>query len=320
MSGAPVVAAGEVRENGQTVVVPDTRAQQERLQHAIAAVDADLLARYPIDTYIQHLDARPRYAAYHFVSDATLEMCNAIAAGGREPLLEQYHQLVFMTLIARFRERIRGRILPLSIAEQYSLALQRIVDSLDTNAPGFYLYPNENFCKDVAICSQRMIPAGMRLIQEYSGVPRSLLWRHGPRQFFKGLWYFTFETRGFRTICEPHSDSRDFSEFTPEGLTRFCLRLAEFFELNPHVKGWFGDSWFYDPYVAVISPRLWYIRQIPEEGGAQFFYSGPGEEANRNALATSPTRQRLHAEGSYTPISYLMVWSRSALLRWAKRQ
>jgi hypothetical protein len=79
----------------------------------------------------------------------------------------------------------------------------------------------------------------------------------------------------------------------------------------------YGGSWFYDPKVKEISPRLRYLQDVPVAGGARLFRTGPSEGCTNDALSTSPTRKNLFNEGLYQPCGYALVWDRASQRRWA---
>lgn len=83
------------------------------------------------------------------------------------------------------------------------------------------------------------------------------------------------------------------------------------------MAGLWGASWFYDPQLAQISPRLSYLRARPSERGAIFIRLGSGSLHTQRAMQTSPTRRTLIASGVYRPVCYAMFWPRQDLLTWA---
>jgi hypothetical protein len=81
----------------------------------------------------------------------------------------------------------------------------------------------------------------------------------------------------------------------------------------------FGASWFYDPALDEISPRLGYLRKTPIAGGAFFIQGDATEEDKRNALSTSSTRQKLYDEGKYIPRSHMLIWGKNDQINWANK-
>lgn len=76
-----------------------------------------------------------------------------------------------------------------------------------------------------------------------------------------------------------------------------------------------GVSWFYDPQLDEVSPRLKYLRDVPLAGGARLVPVGASPASVALATATSVTRRDLYALGKYTPISNALVWSRRDMLK-----
>jgi hypothetical protein len=86
-------------------------------------------------------------------------------------------------------------------------------------------------------------------------------------------------------------------------------------ELHPEIKGIWTGSWFNDPAIETVSPRLTYLRKMPQDNGAYAFYSNLASTSG--ALSKSKTRQKLYEEKKYIPKSYALIWPRKPLLKWA---
>lgn len=82
--------------------------------------------------------------------------------------------------------------------------------------------------------------------------------------------------------------------------------------IYPSVRGMWGGSWFYDPALEEVSPRLSYLRKVPAENGAYVFYSNI--DIDGGALATSESRKKAYESGNYLPKSYSLMWPRRAML------
>ncbi len=78
-----------------------------------------------------------------------------------------------------------------------------------------------------------------------------------------------------------------------------------------------GSSWFYDPPLTEISPRLAHLRLNPLKGGAFLVHQGPGEIHTERAATASASRKALIDSGEYVARSWLMVWPRKQLIAWA---
>jgi hypothetical protein len=79
-------------------------------------------------------------------------------------------------------------------------------------------------------------------------------------------------------------------------------------------RGLMGTSWYYDEAVASVSPRLAYLRQVPERYGAIFLDAGTGSDAIQSAISTSRHRRSLYEARVYKPRNATMVWCRRDIL------
>jgi hypothetical protein len=268
--------------------------------------------------YIPELASARTYGGYHHIPPAFRVASKAIESEAGLSGAELYHKLVIAMLIARFGEPRVQTPLPESVAAQYDVEFRRILAQLDTNPSGFYVLENDLFNKDLAICRGKLIPCGAELVDAFSGVPRRIASRGGVEQFVSVLRFFYTRSRGFRPFYELHMDPRARREFTAEGWDRCFLRIADMLEMNPNIKGVFGSSWWYDPEVERITPRIGYLRQRPLQNGATVFRMGSDQAAIINATSFSRIRRELYDKGEYLPTNYLMAWARDDLLGWAK--
>lgn len=216
-------------------------------------------------------------------------------------------------------KRLTHKQLPESVGVLCAKELRRIKSAMEVEADGYFSFTNDLFLKDLGLARLNLIPVGAELVDEHGGIPRSLLLKKGVRQFVWGACYFLFKTKGFKPFYQLHLDPRKHEEFTPQGWHKTYFRLAELLSLNPQMKGFFGASWFYDPRLDNVSSHLSYLRKVRLEGGAQLFRWESGASVVDMATSTSRTRKKMFEEGDYLPCSYMIVWSRDDLLRWAAR-
>jgi hypothetical protein len=182
----------------------------------------------------------------------------------------------------------------------------------------FFSINNDSLIKDLAVCLGQLLPAGARLIDLHSGLPRRLLFWQGAG--LPSALRVLVTAGGFRPWFETHVDLRDLSQFNEAGLRRMYLRVAALLEVNPQVRGVFGGSWFYDPGLETISPHLAYLQQMPRQHGARLLRTATTAGMTRSALAKSRRRREAYERGLYRPQWYFLVWPRSALLQWARSQ
>lgn len=164
----------------------------------------------------------------------------------------------------------------------------------------------------------RRFPAG-QLHWEVAGLPRSTLWRVRWREFpllLRGIR----DLGGFRPTFMPHLAWRRRQIVLSEREHYRSLHLiAQALVLQPHIRGFVGEAWFYSPDATHVSPHLAWAPRFFRDWGAVVVRSGPaGRESG--VFENSRTRQRLAEEGAIRPTLGLVVWPRAAMLRWSGQQ
>ena len=200
-----------------------------------------------------------------------------------------------------------------SIVTEYHKNFSRFLATCESDE-GWHEEANEIYWKDLAMAQRLLFPAGAQVVASNSGFN----FRQGLNFNVKTLQYLWLNVRqgGCKGYYQIHTHTPNLIDFNPQGWARCYLRIAQMLKLNPHIKGFFGTSWFYDPKLKHISPRLQYLQQVPLQHGASSFYIG--EDKSGNAIHSSTTRRNLYYQGKYTPQSYLLIWPRAAILKWAE--
>jgi len=282
-----------------------------------------LLTIFPVSGYIDLLNNRPQLGTYAYVSPQIKDICNRIVHLANENILETYHKLILIELICLAKAKIENKNLHEDINCLYTANFNRILKQMETvNEPGFYLYSHDKFFKDLGICSFFLIPAGAQKIH-LDTLPYYFLYKKGIRQFFKGICLLLFELKGIRPLFQMHTDSNDsdlMADFNSTGWENFYIRTARILEQQEDIKGIFGSSWFFDPQLSKISPRLEFLRNIVEQGGGKVFYIGTSSHDIKNALLKSTTRRKLYNAGKYLPANHIVIWPRQKLIEWAKKK
>ena len=175
-----------------------------------------------------------------------------------------------------------------------------------------YCYPNDDFVKDYRFAAAMTVPAGAQIIDIGSKAGTSVampLLTKSPLTALKSLTGTWFRV---------HTEGRYLSEFNEEGWDNCYLCLADLLHKNPNVMGMLATSWFYDPALEKISPRLAYLAQTPRKAGARIIKIGSSEFDRSSATKTSQTRRKLYEAGQYIPTSYTVMWQRNDLINWAQ--
>ena len=169
---------------------------------------------------------------------------------------------------------------------------------------------NDSFSKDLGIVRGALLPAMAQLIYPASGIMRTVVMRNG----LASAWYMYNNCGSLKPFMEIHThDAMAKNYFNKSGWDE-TYRLASYLlDYLPNSRGLFGSSWFYDPIVPKISPRLSYLQDIPLSQGARLFRIGTSIADVNLATLTSDTRRNLYLSGQYLPTKYALVWPRKLL-------
>ena len=228
-----------------------------------------------------------------------------------------FNRALVAELASRLHFRLDGLALPSDVLRRLPPALERLHTFLSAERQGYGL-GDDFFLRDVRFAAGWTVPCGSEFIDLRTRVslPAGLLIAlkaMGPRLALRTLtpgqpiaWF------------SPHTDSRYLDEFDEAGWERTYLNVASLLRGHPDIAGIAAYSWFFDPQLEEISPRLNYLRQRPLQGGALLMRGHTSEFDVKNATAKSPTRRRLYEAGEYVPVAHRMVWLRRDILSWAE--
>ena len=217
---------------------------------------------------------------------------------------------------SRLRLRLGELELPADVLERVPPALWRLHAFLGERRDG-YGPGDDRFLRDVRLAAGWSVPCGSEVIDlrarvSLAGSFQIALRARAPRIALRRLI-----PGGAPAWFAPHTESRYLDEFDETGWETTYRNVAALLRAHTDVAGVVGYSWFYDPRVEAISPRLAYLRRGPLDGGAFLLRGHTSEFDVRNATAKSQTRRRLYEAGDYTPVGYKMVWLRRDILHWA---
>lgn len=250
-------------------------------------------------------------APVHAAADQVRALCG-------EEGLRRFLRAVLASAVLSTVASDRYRALPPRCAANQARHLLRIAGDADDRADWLDL-GHDLFQKEFGLATLRLYAAGAQLVDYRCGVPRSTPMREGVLKALPKLLVFG-RLGGFRPYFQIHTHSFNLDAFDEPGWEECYLCCAELYRVHPEVLGMFGSSWFYDPALDAISPRLAYLRTTPQAGGASLMFVVEGGEAINNATATSPSRRRLFEEGTYKPTNYMLVWGRRDQIDWARRK
>lgn len=277
-----------------------------------------LTVERPVQGYVRELDALDSYAQYHRWPEGLHRWCKEVERTHGAPALERYHRLVMVALIEAFPARAAQVGIPPSVLELLGHYHAELVRDIDRERTGQHKYPSDRLFKDLAVCRLKLLPVGPELADLHSGVPRRILLQPPRSKALGRLTYFMGTVGGFKPMLETHMDRRLRMHFSPEGFEQSYRVVADLLEAHPHIKGLASATWWFDPVVARISPELAYLSEYPLANGARRFPSTTDDVSVKDAVRLSPVRRALYERGEYRPRCYSVVWSRDALLRWAR--
>jgi hypothetical protein len=231
---------------------------------------------------------------------------------------------VIATLAQKLPETL-DRTLPRSTLELYPEAVTLLADFLESSA----VYDEDFFAKDLRFVCGATAPGGAQILDVLFPLsPAARLLRLRRTLGTVGRLVLAGDPRraagllaqgGTGDWLQIHTDIRNIADFNAQGWDRCYHRISDILTARPRIAGMLGISWFYDPQLREISPRLSYLQDKPLQNGAFLVRLKPGPIHSQRAAATSPTRRRLIESGAYTPVCYALFWPRRELLRWAGR-
>ena len=225
----------------------------------------------------------------------------------------------FHILLEDSERRLAASTWPETFKPLFLAAFARIEKRLATESDRLFRDDSDDMRKELAILTLTAVPAGPHIVQLNRSCPRSGLSQANPLTGMLRWWRIQWQL-GRGPIVRIHVQQPMIHWFHEAG-TRFSfLIVAEVLRHDARLRGWIGVNWYFDPVVARISPRLAYVRDIPMRAGAFGCRFANGPSTVTDALTRSPTRRALYGAGQYRPQNYLIVWPRTALLRWADQQ
>lgn len=216
----------------------------------------------------------------------------------------------------RLSEVVAATDLPGAVTELYPFWMDRLSEFLVASTR---VYEVDFWIKDVRLVLGLSVPgARSQIIDLYWPMGMGETVRHalGGRGIGPLVRYVT--EGAHRPWLQNHTESRHLIDFTPDGWDHCWATAAEICKVRPDVAGMMGASWFYDPQLVTVSPRLAYLQANPVANGAWLVHQGPGAIHTERAATKSETRKAMIEAGTYVPQSWLLAWPRKALIRWSE--
>ncbi len=268
------------------------------------------------ESYRRALGSWPADWPYNRVPAEVLAARDELKREGGSALVAAVHRFVILASVPGARAALQARPHLAPVRDWFENAVAGMGADLAAAPDDSLDFPLDPFVKDLAVVLLRLWPLGAVGVDPRLRMRRHWFLEGGARGVLQGLGLLG-RLGGSAPLYEIHAYHRHLSEFTEEGWTACYRRIASIMSRDPGIRGLFGKTWFWDPALERVSPRLAYLRRLPLASGAVFLRVRNGAHTRANALLKSETRRRLHAAGQYEPQEYVMVWPRRAFLRWA---
>ena len=242
----------------------------------------------------------------------------AAAARGQleAPTRAQVSRLLVAELASALMARLADRNLTRDVLVLVPAAMARLLQQLGTASGAGYEFPDDDFVKDLRFAAGLTVPGGAEVLDLRSKLGTRASLQFLARRPSLGALLAMLGNRSIDPWFRIHTEKRYLRHFHAPGWDAFYRRVASMLHAHPKVHGVVGTSWFFDPQLETISPRLAYLRS-PLAHGA-FLVRGQTTAFDiASATVNSEARQALVAQGRYTPTPYTLVWPRDAVLRWA---
>jgi hypothetical protein len=243
----------------------------------------------------------------------------AASAAQRLPstVLRDMSRMLISELALDLDETLSDRNLVPDVMALVPPAAARLLSHLRDSSDASYHYPDDYFVKDLRFVAGMTVPGGAEVLDLRSKpgtrVLAQMLRRQPTLTHLRGLLTGSRNDPWFRI----HTEKRYLRHFHESGWDAFYFRVAAMLSVHPSVGGVVGTSWFFDPQLDAISPRLAYLRN-PLAHGAFLVAGRTGAFDIASATANSDARRQLFDQGRYMPVPQTLVWPRAELLRWAR--
>lgn len=177
-----------------------------------------------------------------------------------------------------------------------------------------YAFPSGEFVKDFRFVHGMSVYFGTQVVDLREGIgPKTAVKLAAKAPMLSARTYFG-------TSLRFHVENRWLENFDEASWEKFYFHVADLLEAHPDNAGMVSTSWFFDPALAKVSPRLAYLIGIPLSGGAQIVRHHTTDFDIASATSKSNTRRKMYEAGEYTPVSYTFVWNREQLIPWARER
>ncbi len=338
----------------------ETTALRERLASQAAALTqqldsaSDVLERFPLQHYIQFCED---HDSTHYACELPKSQVNYLrrvdqAYDGETACV--YNQATLLQLSLKLLGTTRLLQLPSELLQLTLQWIERVHQDTSKQETAYYdaLTPDgrqlDNLKRDFAVCTGRALPVGgawiverRRLVDEKlftdtgpSAMPgqatmpgryarlKRLAEQYGARDFLivlRNRWYVL--TGHYNNYLVIHTADRYRRLFSEKHLHKAYLNIALLLQSEADLVGLYRSSWFLDPKVIEMEPKLAFLSATPVNNGARYGPCKPITGKDIDAvLNRSRVRAAAYERGEYQPWAWAYLWRRADLLAWAERE
>lgn len=276
---------------------------------------AEVFEKYSLDAVLARVQQYPKHCGYDYVDAQTVQLFDTIEQAHGAAAALNFSAALLVGLIHRHHGALTAASLTDEVKQWTVENLLRILTLIKEGNIEHMRPSQDQFRKELASANLTLLCAGAQKITKVK-FPRGLI-KTAPLKLIR----LAVSTGPTATFYEMHTDSNDenlMKDFNEAGWTAFYRRFVDQLKLEPSVGGVLGSSWFFDPALQTVSPRLAYLWNLIMDNGGLSFCMGSSSSDIDNATVTSKTRKAKYEAGEYLPTKYKLIWPRKAMIQWAE--
>lgn len=302
---------------GKTVDANEIAAAARRIREELESRLPNTEIVQLLDDYIDYSSVGAVGRTYKFFPRVSQQLYLYIKSLYGVDVSKMFLYLTIIKSLLRTMESVSFHDLPFTVKHEQMRSYERMVNK-KTYDDSWLNFDSDLYHKEYGLASLRIYSGGARIIDPNGGIPRLIMFK---KPFFNTLKHIRMLLRvgGFKNFFAIHAHKFQMKDFTEEGHETLYKCCAELYTVHQSVIGMLGCSWFYDPQLAVVSPHLAYLRDVPVRNNAVTFYFDEGKDITESALVRSKERQLAFNQKRYKPQSHMLVWPKICQCEYVSR-
>jgi hypothetical protein len=287
-----------------------------QLQEDIYDVSPQIPRKFPISTYIRDIKSCAEINMHGYFRSRWKKIFSKIQQRYGLHALALYHKLAMASFMKDSLEQLTSKSSPKGVIHNIHSWYKRVIKDFYRQPDSYYDISKLDFNIDLGVCCLKSLPIGGAWFVKIRMIHPRVFLTFDIRQLKKILQCVFFKTGGFYPYFVIHTVPRYMLRFTCQRMNLAYKEIGELMKYNPKIRGIFRRSWFLDPDLEQVTPKLTFLREIPQNNGAILFEGGTSHHEITESLAFSPVRRKLYREGKYIPTAYAYIWPRKVFLEW----